>query len=65
MVLQLQTSRANARQRVKGADRQLKSDTTILQHWLAKERSRASYDFISRSLIRQQSRRDRGGGRRD
>jgi len=64
MVLQLQTSRANARQRVKGADRQLKSDMPILQHWLATERSQASYNFISRSLIRQHG-RDRGSGRRD
>ena len=63
VVLQLQTSRANARQRVKGTDRQLKSDTLIYNTGGATERSQASYDFISR-LIRQHS-RDRGGGRRD
>ena len=66
VVLQLQTSRANACQRVKGTDRQLKSDTLIYNTGLcgATERSQASYDFIRRSLIRQHG-RDHGGGRRD
>jgi len=49
-----------------GTDRQLKSDTLIYNTGFcgATERSQASYDFISRSLIRQHG-RDRGGGRRD
>ena len=56
----------NACQRVKGTDRQLKSDTLIYNTGFccATERSQASYDFISRSLIRHHG-RDRGGGRRD
>jgi len=66
MVLQLQTSLANACQHVKGTDRQLKSDTLIYNTGFcgATERSQASYHFISRSLIRQHG-RDRAGGRRD
>jgi len=65
-VLQLQTSWANACQRVKGTDRQLKSDTLIYNTGIcgAMEQSQESYDFINRSLIRQHG-RDRGGGRRD
>ena len=45
---------------------QLKSDTLIYNTGFcgATERSQASYDFISRSLIRHHG-RDRGGGRRD
>ena len=51
---------------VKGTDRQLKSDTLIYNTGFcgATERSQASYDFISRSLMRQHG-RDRRGGRRD